>query len=184
MQRMHRSYVLLSGAGLVLMLWLLAACAGSSTEGVEGVGVQQSAEASGDSAAAYLSYGEAGVEYQQAASELELPPLVVFPDWAHFYTDEAGSYEQGCGISAAQGYWMDAWIIEWLEQRGVDAERETRAIDVLKNDVPQSELFAAHCDQNVRDHFSERLQQAEMGDPSGFQQFVAANNITVLHEGE
>lgn len=182
--RESRGFVLMAGVELILVLCLLSACADSSTGEAEEVAVRQSAGESGDSAAVYLSYEKAGAEYEQAASELELPPSVVFPGWAHFYADEAGSYEQGCGISAAQCYWQDAWIIEWLEQRGVDAEREAKALDVLENDVPQSELLTIYSDQNVRNHYHERLEQAEMGDPSGFQQFVDANDVTVVREGE
>jgi hypothetical protein len=179
----RRGFVLLAGVELVFALCLLSACAGSSTEAEE-IAVRQSAVESGDSAAAYLSYQEAGAEYEQAVSELDLPPSVVFPSWTFFYADEIGSYEHGCGISAAQCYWRDAWIIEWLEQRGIDAEREAKALDVLKNEVPQSELFTVYSDQNVRDHYHERLGQAELGDPSGFQQFVDANSITVVRAGE
>lgn len=79
---------------------------------------------------------------------------------------------------------MNAWTIEWLEQRGKDPKREAKALDVLKNQVPKSDLMTTYCDQNTRDWYAKCLQQAELGDPSGFQQDIAVNDITVVREGE
>lgn len=117
-------------------------------------------------------------EYQAAAAKLKLPPGMVFRENAN--TGGAQSFEEGVGLSNAQNYWMAAWEIEWLEQRNKDEARARKALDVLKNEVPKSELMTKGCDEATRRFYAEYLKKAELGDPSGFQQDIAVTHFTPL----
>lgn len=191
-----------SGLGALLLLCVLGGCGQSSGQTGTAVAVVGSTEASGSSGAAVpgdaaVAPAQAGsgdvapldntgvcTEYAQACSALELPPGVVFPGMSASTAGEDSSWEAGCGIVEAQLYWINAWTIEWLEQRGADPEREAKALDVLKNQVPSCELMTKYSDQNTRDWFSMCLEKAELGDPSGFQQTIDVNEVVVVREGE
>lgn len=143
---------------------------------------QGEAQGSSESDSVFLNQNETSAEYEAAAAQLELPPGVVFPGMPEGV--EGGVWQQGAGVAQAQLYWMSAWEVEWLEQRGVDMEREAKALDVLKNQVPESDLWNQHFDQNSRDWLMSCLEKAEAGDPSGFEQDVRANPLVIVHEGD
>ena len=166
-------------AALTALTLLLLAAACSSGVGTASDEGTQSIQ-NGDSE--FLDPEGIQAEYQQAASELELPPGFAFP--GDMGWDENGSYEQGCGVSAAQNYWKWAWITEWLEQRGVNSEREAKALDVLMNEVPESWLMTEGNDGSARQYYNMCLEKAELGDPSGFQQYLDANSPDLIRTGE
>ena len=121
-------------------------------------------------------------EYQKTAAKLKLPPGIVFPKKAN--SGGAGSFEEGVGLSNAQTYWQYAWETEWLEQRGKDAKRASKALDVLKNEVPKSKMMTEGADQSVRDFYARYLKKAELGDPSGFQRDVELGGLKMLRSSK
>ncbi|MCE5204314.1 MAG: hypothetical protein ABFC80_02695 [Coriobacteriales bacterium] len=165
---------------VLLSAGLMAGCDADSKENGKGAHVRESV----GNGSGLGSYEDAQREYEQERSRLELPTGMIFPEWRELYTDEAGSYERGTGVMEAQMYWMNAWIVEWLEQRGRDPKREQRALAVLRDEVPRSQLMTKYGDQGMRDYFAGCLQRAELGDPSGYQQAITVNEITIKREGD
>ena len=161
---------------------LASGCGVSASSEPGEVSLRETAEAGDQTGIGMNDYAAAKTEYDAAASALELPPGMVFREWADSHPDTSGRYEQGLGTADAQAYWVDAWTIEWLEQRGRDAERESKALAVLREFVPASDLMTKYSDQSMREGFKRRLEQAELGDPTGFQQFITVNGITVERE--
>lgn len=135
------------GAWLTLLLCVLVGCSGSSPEGA----ALRTADSPVSSENDFSDFEGAGVEYDQAVAELALPPGMVFRELEEMASDRSGTYQEGLPTTLAQVYWMDAWTIEWLEQRGKDPEREARALNVLKNEVPESELMTVKVLANARD---------------------------------
>lgn len=121
----------------------------------------------------YLDEAGFQKEYRDATVHLELPPAIFFPDEAN--TGGAQSFEEGCGVSFAQQYWIYAWQVEWLEQRNRDREREDVAINMLKNVIPECEFMREKIDEAGRRLYYEYLRKAELGDPGGFQHDVSVN---------
>lgn len=185
MSRSHlRGKSVLVGIAILLSVVWLAGCGAKSTEISQEAHLRQSGENDEPPGTGFGAYEDARIEYEQESAQLELPPGMVFPDWRELYSDEAGSYERGVGVMEAQMYWMNAWIVEWLEQRGKDPQREARALAVLRDEVPSTDLMTTYGDQSMRDYFATCLEQAELGDPSGYQQTIAVNQVTVKRAGE
>lgn len=129
-----------------------------------------------------LGYDEMLEEMFAARDGLEVPPGAEWPDpppEPEPQPDSEGvlrgtSYEVGLGRSVAEGAWFCLWSEEWLEQRGVDPERESRALEMMLRlqelDYYQQDLAPA-----AQERYDDLLQQAELGDPSGIANDVELN---------
>lgn len=131
-------------------------------------------------ATAFLDQEAVGAEYDAAAAQLEMPPGMSFPGMCE--GAEGGVWEPGSGIAQAQLHWMYAWETEWLEQRGEDPVRQAKALDVLQNEVPVCDMMTKYSDTSNRDWFNACLEKALLGDPTGFQQDIDANNPQIIRD--
>jgi hypothetical protein len=129
-----------------------------------------------------LSYDEMVAELIAHTQTLELPPGAEWPappPEPEPEPDAGGilrghSYEAGTGKSIADGHWFCAWAREWLQQRGADPAREAAALDALRA-YQQSYRYHQSLDPHARQATDERLQHAELGDPTGIARYVDVN---------
>lgn len=114
-------------------------------------------------------------------TEYELPPGFL---WSDPPDQESGTmFQKGVGRAEVEDYWIAAWETEWLEQRGVNQQREVRALNILKNEVPKTRVMAEYSDETIRAMYADAIAAAELGDPSGMQEQLELNSGIVLVRG-
>jgi len=122
----------------------------------------------------FTGYGPAAGEYRDAAAKLTLPGGAKgFPGLAK--PEEETSYQQGFGLTQAQFYWRCAWEREWLDTQGSDGKRAKVALFELQKAHSMEFMSKKHLDDLGRSNFDAYMEQAKLGDPSGFQQHFKAN---------
>jgi hypothetical protein len=73
-------------------------------------------------------YSTVDGEYQQARSQLTLPPGVAYPE---HLPNTAEHYVPGSGANQAQNFWLCAWLREYLAAPAADATRTQKAVGEL-----------------------------------------------------
>ncbi|MCZ4101163.1 hypothetical protein [Streptomyces sp. H39-C1] len=124
----------------------------------------------------FTGYDKAAAEYRDAAGDLTLPqgakPFPGLPE-----PKQKTSYQNGVGLVTAQYFWRCSWEKEWLDSQGSDKTRAGKALAELKKSPSMDFMSKDHLDDTGRSMFTEYMDKAELGDPSGFQQHYSANCI-------
>lgn len=165
----------------VLALVVVVTGTGCAAAGTSVAGTAEQGQ--GTTQERFLDESGMQAEYRIEAGRLDLPPGVVFPEAAPVSASGPQSFGEGVGLVFAQQYWIFAWEREWLDQRGKDPTRENAALRVLKSEVPKCEFMTKYLDEAGRQYFDGYVRRAQLGDPSGFQQDVTVNPMS-LEKGD
>jgi hypothetical protein len=129
-----------------------------------------------------VTYDDMVAEWRAQQQTLELPPGAQWPDpppEPEPEPDQEGvlrgwSYEAGVGKGIADQQWWCAWANEWLDQRGVDADRERAALETLRT-LEDTYLYRESMDSHSQQSMDERITAAELGDPTMIATYVELN---------
>jgi hypothetical protein len=110
-------------------------------------------------------YSTVDGEYQQAKSQLALPPGVAYPD---HLPNTADRYLPGSGANQAQNFWLCAWLREYLATAPVDPARARQAVGELPRYTAMS-AYTAGLQPEGRALVDAAIQGTQRGDrgPAG-----------------
>ena len=122
-----------------------------------------------------VSYEDVKKEFAQTVKELTWPEGYEVPKEIDQEKDDS-QYEKGFGNTRASLYWEIAWEREWLNTYKSDSERAKKALEELEKAKAMPYMSVEKCDDATRDAFSKSLEQANNGDPSGFEEHLKLNS--------
>lgn len=131
--------------------------------------------ASGESSDRKLvGYDEINQEYQTSISKLDWPKDYTPPESLQG-EDKGATFQSGYGDTWASHLFECSWEREWIKTYSTDKDRANAAIAQLKKIPDMPYMSPSRCDDATRKAFNDQLKQAEMGDPSGFQNNINLN---------
>ncbi len=113
-------------------------------------------------------------EYQESIEKLNWPDSFTLPEELNL--DQDIQYQSGYGDTIASNLWQYAWEKEWLDTYQTDEERANKAIEELEKAFDMDYLSPQRADDATRRFLRDYIDRAKLGDPSGFQQDILANN--------
>jgi len=130
------------------------------------------------SSGTFVSREGANEVYRASIADLDFPdgyrPSQTIPGIDQDSADT--TYQQTYGDTRAHYLWQCVWEQEWLDTRATDADAAERAIEQLAKAPTMAYLAdSRRADDATRRLFTENLDKAELGDPSGVQEDVDVN---------
>ncbi|MEP7762546.1 hypothetical protein [Sanguibacter sp. 25GB23B1] len=113
-------------------------------------------------------------EYRTTLEGLELPEGASI-EATPSVSDPSGSYQVGYGEVDAVIAWNCAWGQEWLAVRGTSEPEAAHALEMYASILETAAFERAFDDQSAKPVVRGIIEKAQLGDPSGVQQDVAAN---------
>lgn len=151
-------------ASLVVVLLVIAACAGPAEESQPPSGEMEG----------FFGHSDMVEEYRATIDGFELPEGAAVADSPSGY-DETGSYQVGYGEVEAVMAWNCAWGQEWLAVRGVSEVDAAHALEMYASILETAAFERAFDDQSAKPVVRGIIEKARLGDASGVQQDVEAN---------
>lgn len=122
---------------------------------------------------AFVSFKEIEKEYLDSLNNLNWPEGTVLPTALEGET--ADSFQVGYGDTKASILWEYSWQKEWLETYNTDPARAQAALEELEKALDMGYMSSQRADDSTRNYFREILDKAKLGDPSGFEESLRAN---------
>ncbi|HFH9839770.1 TPA: hypothetical protein ACGONB_001372 [Streptococcus suis] len=122
---------------------------------------------------AFVSFKEIEKEYLDSLNNLNWPEGTVLP--TALEGEIADSFQVGYGDTKASILWEYSWQKEWLETYNTDPARAQAALEELEKALDMGYMSSQRADDSTRNYFRDILDKAKLGDPSGFEESLRAN---------
>ena len=133
-----------------------------------------------------LTWDEYNAEFLRETETLRLPPGYRWPAQAPDSRLTEGipnTYEEGCGLSDADGYWYMAWVKEWLDTRIADPVAAREALLQVER-VKETYFYRVANDADGKVWYDNMIRRAKLGDPGPMEEYFIANTPTLLRDRE